>query len=175
MTAPSRPSAPVAAGIFHPERLVAVLGRFKVAYVLVGPIAARLHGSPLMWPVSDVVPAVTPENFEALSQALRHLGARAYRQDKPEGSDTDLSPDALASAESWDFTTSCGRVRVWFRPPGTTGYASLAASAERFVLHGDGVLVASLSDLAVMHEAPNSSEVAAQGAILRALLARARA
>jgi hypothetical protein len=159
--------------VFHPERLIAVLGRFKVTYVLAGPIAARLHGSPLMWAVTDILPAVTPDNFEALSNALRHLGARGYAPGITEGRELDLSADALAGSDSWDFVTSCGRVRVWFRPAGTGGYSDLVRGAERYVLHGDDIHVASLRDLVRLHEAPQSEEAAAQSAILRALLARA--
>jgi hypothetical protein len=151
------------------------LGRFKVSYVLAGPIAARLHGSPLLWAVADIVPAVEPTNFEALSNALRHIGARGYAPDTPAGRDADLSADAIAAADAWDYVTSCGRVRVWFRPAGADGYADLAKGAERFVLHGAEIQVASLRDLVRLHDAPQSDEAAAQSAILRALLARAGA
>lgn len=167
--------AEVAPAVFHPERLVAVLGRFKVAYILAGSLAARLHGSPLLTAVADIVPAVTPENFESLAAALRHLAARAYTPAAPTGLPFEITADALASADQWDLLTTSGRVRVWFRPPGATGgYAELIASAERFVLHGDEVRVAAADDLLRMFEAPRETEAGAHAAALRAAFAHAR-
>jgi hypothetical protein len=172
MTAPVRARPALASTVFHPERLVAVLARFKVAYILAGPIAARLHGSPLLTAGSDIVPSLTPENLEALSTALRHLGARVYTTAAPEGLEHELSAQALASADAWDLITSCGRLRVWFRPAGSAGYADLAADAVRFTLHGDEIAVASLGALVRLLEAPQTDDAPAQGAVLRSLLAR---
>jgi hypothetical protein len=141
--------------------------------VLAGSIAARLHGSPLLTAVADVVPAVTPANFEALAAALGHLSARLYLPATPAGIAFEVSADSLAAANQWDLVTTCGRLRVWFRPPGVAGFDELASEAVRFALHGDEVRVASLRHLLRMHEAPQAAEATAQATVLRSLLARA--
>jgi len=162
------------AAVFHPERLVAVLGRFKVSYVFAGSIAARLHGSPLITAVAEIIPALTPQNFEVLANALTHLAARRYAETAPEGVEFEISADSLAGASEWDLITSCGRLRVAFRVAGA-GYAELAPNAVRFAIHGDEIAVASLADLVRLHEAPRADDDAAQAAALRALLARQQA
>ena len=58
------------------ERIVEVLDRHGVAYVLVGGVAARLHGaSRLTWDL-DLCPAWEPDNLDRLAAALRELDAR---------------------------------------------------------------------------------------------------
>ena len=162
------------AAVFHPERLVAVLGRFKVSYVFAGSIAARLHGSPLVTSIAEIIPALTPQNFEALTSALTHVAARRYAEAVPEGSELEISPDSLASEREWELATSCGRLRVAFRVAGV-GYAELAPNAVRFAIHGDEISVASLADLVRLHEAPRADDDAAQAAALRSLLDRQQA
>lgn len=163
-----RPGPPV----FHPERLVAVLGRFKVSYILVGSLAARLHGSPLLTAIAEIVPALTPLNVDALAGALRHLGARLYSEAVPAGVDFEITPDALMQTDEWDLITSCGRLRFEYRPPGGSSFESMARRAVRFLVHSDQILVASLDDLLRMHEAPPGAARGAESAVLRELLAR---
>lgn len=176
MTVPVRPSgAARAAGesaVFHPERLVAVLGRFKVRYVLVGSVAARLQGYPWMTAIAELVPAIDPANFEALATALKHLSARVYTEGTPEGLAFDVSADALAGAEQWRFITSCGRLDVLFRPPGTSGFGELSGRAARFVLHSDEILAAHLDDLLRMREASGTPQDRYEIVLLREMVRR---
>ena len=58
------------------ERLVEVLGRHGVAYVMIGGMAAVTHGSPFPTEDVDITPAPAPDNLERLSAALRELDAR---------------------------------------------------------------------------------------------------
>lgn len=176
MTTPTRASSAVrAAGesaVFHPERLVAVLGRFKVRYVLVGGVAARLQGFPWMTALAELAPAIDPANFEALATALKHLNARIYTDGTPEGLSFAVSADALAGAEQWRFITSCGRLDVSFRSPGTSGFGELSARAVRFVLHGDEILAANLDDLLRMREATGTRQDRYEIALLREMVKR---
>ena len=160
--------------VFHPERLVAVLGRFKVSYVFAGAIAARLHGSPILTAIAEIIPALTPLNFDALATALAHVSARRYSEGAPDGIEFEISPDALAGSSEWDLITSCGRLRLSFRAGGV-GFADLAPSAVRFTIHGAEIAVASLADLVRLHETPHADDDAAQAAVLRALLVRHQA
>ena len=167
MTAPtSQAPAPAEIAVFHPERLVAILGRFKVQYVFIGGIAARLQGFPWLTALAEITPAIDPANFETLATALKHLGARIYTAGTPAGLPFEVSADALARAERWQFATSCGRVDVAFRPAGTKGYAELRARAVRLKLHGDAIAVASLDDLVRMKQAPDAVTSAHELAVL---------
>lgn len=161
--------------VFHPERLVAVLGRFKVRYVLSGGVAARLHGYPWMAAVVEIVPAIAPNDFEALATALKHLSALIYTEGTPDGLPFETTADALARAGNWNFITSCGRLDVRFTPEGSDGYAALASSAVKFQLHGDEILVAALDDLIRMKEATGRAQERQEALVLRELARRERA
>jgi hypothetical protein len=141
------------AAVFHPERLVAVLGRFKVRYVLIGSVAARLHGFPWLVAIAEIAPAADAANREALATALAHLGARIYTDGTPDGLPFEFSSAALAQGAVWQLITSCGRLDVHFDPPGSGGYDAMAKSATKFELHGDMLLTAPLEAVAKMKEA----------------------
>lgn len=64
--------------------LAKVLDAHAVRYVVVGSVAALLHGVPLEPGDMDVAPALDRENLERLARALRELGARQYA-DEPFG------------------------------------------------------------------------------------------
>ena len=149
-----------------------MLGRFKVRYVLAGTVAARLQGFPWMTAVAELVPAVDPQNFDALVNALKHLSARIYTEGTPAGLPFELSPDALTGADRWSFVTSCGRVDLAFRPPGVGGFGELAQNAVRFTLHSDAILVATLDDLLRMREALGTAQDRYEIALLREMVKR---
>jgi hypothetical protein len=176
MTTPAAPTGATRSAAepaaFHPERLIAVLGRFKVRYVLAGTVAARLQGFPWMTSVAELVAAVDPQNFDALATALKHLSARIYTEGTPDGLPFEITADALAGAEHWRFVTSCGRVDLTFRPPGVQGFAALSERAARFTLHGDAILVVSLEDLLRMREAVGGMPDKYEIAVLRELVER---
>ena len=64
--------------------LVDALDAHGVRYVVVGSVAALLHGVPLQPGDLDVTPALDPDNLERLARALKELGARQY-PDEPFG------------------------------------------------------------------------------------------
>ncbi len=61
---------------FDPERLLEVLDRHRVDYIMVGGFASQLHGARRQTYDIDFVPAATEANDDRLSSALRELGAR---------------------------------------------------------------------------------------------------
>jgi hypothetical protein len=155
--------------------MVAVLGRFKVRYVLSGGVAARLHGYPWMTAIVEIVPAVAPNDFESLATALKHLSALIYTEGTPNGLAFETTADALARAANWHFITTCGRLDVRFTPEGSDGYAALASTAVKFQLHGDQILVASLEDIIRMKEATGRAQERQEAVVLRELARRERA
>jgi hypothetical protein len=58
------------------ERIVEVLDRHGVEYVIVGGVGARLHGASRMTYDLDLCPGWEPANLDRLAAALRELGAR---------------------------------------------------------------------------------------------------
>lgn len=157
-----------------PERLVVTLAHHQVRYVLIGALAARLHGFPRLTASADITPAMDPENLVRLAAALVDLEARVFVENIPEGLAFDCSAATLSRGEIWNLVTSAGRVDVAFRPAGTGGYADLAAGAVQFEVYGRELLAASLEDIIRSKEAAGRPKDRSDVLLLRAILQRSR-
>jgi hypothetical protein len=142
---------------FDPVRMLAALRRAGVRFVLVGGMAAILHGDVGVTVDLDVVPEREPENLDRLAGALRDLGARIRSEGVADGLAFDcsagflwnLGPDSILT-----LTTRVGDLDLTFRPSGTAGYADLRRDAiEVEAAEGVHILVASLADVIRSKEA----------------------
>lgn len=151
-----------------------VLTKHGVQFVLIGALAARLHGFPRLTADADITPAQDPGNLDRLAAALRELDAKFYTESVPEGLVFDCSAAALSRARTWNLITDAGRLDVAFEPSGTEGYADLARGAERFEAFGVEFLAASLDDIIRSKEAAGRQKDREDVVILRALKRRTR-
>ena len=154
---------------FDPERLLEVLSRHKVNFVLIGALAARLHGFPRLTADADITPAEDKPNLDRLAAALKELDAKVYTDSVPEGLPFDCSPAMLARARMWNLVTSAGRLDIAFEPAGVEGYDDLKKDAERFEAFGVRFFVASLDDIIRSKEAAGRPKDLDDVAILRAM------
>jgi hypothetical protein len=153
--------------------MLACLERHGVHYVLVGGIAARLRGAPLLTQDLDITPEAGPQNLEALCGALTELGARLRTPSDPEGVPFPLEPEMLATARSWTLVTRLGDLDLLFEPAGTRGYGDLVDDSERLTVARDpplAVAVASLSDIIRTKEAAGRAKDLAALPLLRETL-----
>jgi len=100
---------------FDPERLVRTLSRHRVRFILIGALAARLHGFPRLTADADITPAGDKRNLERLAAALKDLDAKVYTESVPEGLAFDRSAAALSRASMWNLVTSAGRLDIGVR------------------------------------------------------------
>ena len=154
---------------FDPERLLEALSRHKVNFVLIGALAARLHGFPRLTADADITPAGDKPNLERLAAALNELDAKVYTESVPEGLAFDCSAVTLARARMWNLVTQAGRLDIAFEPAGVEGYDDLKKDAERFEAFGVRFLVASLDDIIRSKEAAGRPKDLDDVAILRAM------
>jgi hypothetical protein len=154
---------------FDPERLIRTLSRHRVKFVLIGALAARLHGFPRLTADADVTPANDKRNLERLAAALKDLDAKVYTESVPEGLAFDRSAAALSRASMWNLVTSAGRLDIAFLPAGTKGYEDLARGAERFEAFGVRFLAASLDDIIRSKESTGRAKDEDDVVILKAL------
>lgn len=119
-----------------------------VDYVVIGGIAAVLHGSVRNTSDLDICFATDQGNLDALGDVLMELGARLKGVDDT----VPLVPDgrALHAIEVLTMTTRLGDLDVLVRPAGSPGYDALRRNADRFDLGGFSILVASIDDLIAM-------------------------
>jgi hypothetical protein len=159
---------------FRPQEILRVLDQHGVRYVLIGGLAAVLHGAPHVTTDVDVVPEDGQANLERLSAALRDLDARIRTTGEPEGIPFDHSAESLSRVRVWNLQTSKGDLDITFEPSGTRGYDDLRKDVVRMEVRGIDVPVASLADVVRSKEAAGRARDRAALPALRELLARQR-
>jgi hypothetical protein len=146
-----------------PQRIFTVLERHGVDYVLIGGLAAVLHGSALVTNDADICPRRTPENLERLAAALRALDARLRTRGDPQGVEFACDASFLGGVNLLNLETSAGQFDIAFSPAGFDGYDALAASADAYEIDGTRVQVAALRD--VIHSKETANRLKDQAAL----------
>lgn len=133
---------------FDPGRILEVLARHKVEFVVIGGFAAELYQAPIP-PTQDIdiTPRLTQPNLARLSSALDELGARIRTQGVADGLAFSHDAASLARANIWNLATTAGDFDLSFRPTGTDGYDDLATNAVVVDVAGQDVEVAALADV----------------------------
>jgi hypothetical protein len=109
---------------FQPAEVLAALERHGVRYVVIGGLAATLHGSPLATTDTAICPARDRENLERLARALNELRARIRTADAPGGLPFACDATFLSRIElTLNLTTRSGDVdlSVVSEGPGRAG------------------------------------------------------
>lgn len=151
--------------------LVETLNDHGVRYVLIGGLAATLHGSPMRTGDADICPARDPENLDRLAAALAALDARIWLRDDPRGAAFPHDGRFLGEVDVWNLVTRHGLLDISFRPSGTAGYQDLRRGAVSLEI-GEGVEVpvASLLDVIRSKEAAGRDKDRRMLPVLRQLL-----
>lgn len=165
-------------GDFDPEGIFAALSDAGVRFVLIGGMAAVLHGDTGVTLDIDIVPAVDPANLDRLAKALRSLDARIRADGVADGLVFDcsgeflrnLGPDALLN-----LTTRIGDIDLAFVPAGTQGFEDLRRDAMVVDIAGLSVTVASLADVIRSKDAAGRAKDRRALPRLRELLERTQA
>lgn len=133
---------------FDPVAMLRVLVRHDVEFVLVGGIAARLRGAPLLTQDVDVTPSTDRGNLQRVAASLRDLDARLRTATEPDGVPFPLDPGLFESGSVWTLTTALGDLDLVMSPAGTDGYSDLIRDADDLTVAEDPVLVVSVASLA---------------------------
>ncbi len=136
---------------FDPERLTRLLAKHKVRFVVIGGVAATLHGSPLSTGDVDVAYERTKANLVCLAAALGEVNARLRGIDE----DLPFSADArtLEGGSNFTFVTDIGNLDCLGWSQGVASFEALADRAVAMNVSGQRILVASLDDLIAMKRA----------------------
>jgi hypothetical protein len=157
----------------NPLGILEVLVRHKVRFVLIGGVAANIHGSPVPTEDVDITPETSVANYTRLAAALRDMKARIRVAREPGGVPFVFDEATLAGNVSWTLTTDIGDIDIVTTPAGTAGFADLRRDAAEVDL-GDSltVSVASLPDIIRSKEAAGRAKDQAALPALRATLER---
>lgn len=138
---------------FRPEEIFRCLNMHGVSYVLIGGLAATLHGSALRTGDVDICPGRDTANLKRLAAALKDLEARIRAPDSPGGLRFACDAQFLSRVETCNLTTLFGDFDISFQPSGTTGFKDLKRHAVEFDLGGLIAPTASLDDVIRSKEA----------------------
>lgn len=133
------------------DRILGRLVAHSVDFVIIGGIAAVLHGSAQNTFDLDITYATDEANLAALGEALVELDARLKGVEEK----VPFVPDGrtLRQPEILTMITAAGELDVLARPGGGPGYQALRTRAERFEIGDFSIHVASLDDLIAMKTA----------------------
>lgn len=133
---------------YDPVAMLRVMAQHGVEFVLVGGVAARMRGAPLVTRDVDVTPATSGANLDRLARALEALGARLRTATDPNGVDLPFDPALLRSASVWTLVTDHGDLDLVMEPAGTGGYRDLIRDADRMRVAVKPELVVDVASLA---------------------------
>lgn len=137
------------------KELLATLAGHRVRYVLIGGMAAVLHGSALVTADIDICPDSARDNLERLCDALRDMHARIRTHDDPEGVAFECDSALLVQMRMLNMVTDFGSFDLSFHPAAFDGYDDLIRSSVTMSIAGAAVPVAALDDVIRSKEAAN--------------------
>jgi hypothetical protein len=156
---------------FDPIRLLRQLTTDAVEFVLIGGIAARIHGSPSVTNDLDICYRRSRTNCEHLVKTLHALGARL--RDFPPDLPARIDAATIWQGNNFTFVTNSGFLDCLASPEegAATGYEELARSARTVTIAESAILVCSLEDLIRMKEAAGRPKDLIEVEVLKAVLA----
>ena len=133
---------------FDPLGAFRTLIAYKVDFVLIGGLAARLHSSPTVTNDLDVCHDQSRPNLKRLARALEEMEATLRLPDPQERVDMLIDERLLAATQSLTLSTEFGSLDLLARPAGTDGYEDLIRDSVSIKLErGLSVAVAGIDDL----------------------------
>lgn len=138
---------------FRPDRILEVLIRREVRFVVIGGLAAQAHGSPSITGDMDICYARDGDNLDRLAQALDDLAAvrRGLPPDSPRMPPLDRR--TLRAGGLFTLVTRFGDFDLLATPDPGLDYERLRTHAVTATVHGAAVQIASLDDLMAMKRA----------------------
>jgi predicted nucleotidyltransferase len=116
------------------ERLLNALREHEVKFVIIGGVAATLHGSSRLTNDLDVVYERSPENLARLVAAL--VDFKPYLRGAPPGLPFRFDVETLRRGLNFTLTTTSGDLDLLGEVTGVGGYPNLAANAVEANLFG---------------------------------------
>jgi len=156
---------------FLPREILRVLEEHQVRYVLIGGLAATLHGSPHLTQDVDITPERSRENLARLSDALRAMQAKVRVRGVDEPLPFNHDAESLGGVAVWNLNTLYGNFDISFVPTGTEGFDDLRRDAVTLDVAGLTVVVASLGDIIRSKQAADRDKDRLTLPTLRELLA----
>lgn len=150
------------------ERILTALRRTEVSFVIIGGVAATVHGSARLTSDVDVVYERSRPNIERLVQALAPLNP--YLRGAPPGLPFQFDAETVRRGLNFTLTTDAGPIDVLGEITGVGDYSAVRAVSEEISLYGAPYRCISLDALIVSKRAagrPKDLEVVAELELIR--------
>jgi hypothetical protein len=146
-------------GPLDPAGIFTALKHHRVRYVIIGGVAAQLHGSPAPTRGLDVTPERSAPNLARLAAALASVEAQEWVPGFGYPLQLPMDRRRLAGDRVLMTQTRYGRVDVVPSPHGVpAGYDELESRAQRVTAYGAELPVACLDDLIRSHGAASRAK-----------------
>ncbi len=132
------------------RELFRVLAEHGVAYLIIGGVAAQVHGRRRTTMDLDVTPAPEPENFKRLAAAL--LALDAHPVDLGPSAPTPTAAQLRVAPVVPPLSTRHGELHILNEVPGATEYARMRARALTTDFDGIAVTIVGVDDLIRMKQ-----------------------
>ena len=154
---------------FDPLGALEGLLSHQVDFVVIGGLAARLHGSPTLTDDLDICHSKERTNLERLASALAAMNAYLRLPDPDERVDAILDWRLLHATDNITLATDFGPIDCLARPAGITSFDEMKERAAIVNLGSIQIRVASLDDLMAMKQAAGRRKDLIELEILAAL------
>ncbi len=144
-------------------RLLPVLIQGNVRFILIGGVAAAVHGSARATFDIDVVYDRDPQNIERLVRTMQEF--KPYPRGAPEGLPFSWSVESVRNGLNFTLTTSIGSIDLFGEIVGGGGYKDLLPDAKTIAVFGVQCLCLSVDRLIQVKRAagrPKDLEVVAE-------------
>lgn len=132
------------------RELFRVLAEHDVDYLVIGGVAAQVHGRRRTTKDLDVTPAPDPENFKRLAAALVALDAHPVELGP--GSPTPTAEQLSVAPVVPPLTTRHGELHILNEVPGATAYAAMRTRALTTDLDGITLKIVGVDNLIRMKQ-----------------------
>lgn len=133
------------------RELFRALAEYGVDYLVIGGVAAQVHGRRRTTKDLDVTPAPDPENFRRLAAALMALDAHPVELGP--SAPTPTAEQLHAAPVVPPLATRHGELHILNDVPGATAYAGMRKRALNTDLDGTPVHIVGVDDLIRMKQA----------------------
>lgn len=133
---------------FDPIQLLHVLNEHHVDFIVIGGVAAQLHGATRGTRDIDVTPSRKQANLERLVEALTVLETKVWDPSVKNFVDFDIRTSTFRSIEAVNLLTKHGPLDLVFKPEGIRhGFIGLRDHAVAVTVGGEAISVAGLDDV----------------------------
>jgi predicted nucleotidyltransferase len=122
--------------VFNPERLITLLDQNHVRYVIIGGIAAEIHGAEQKTGDVDICYDRNADNIESLISAIKQLSPRLRGQNLPKDLPFNFDSATIKNGLNFTLSTDAGDLDLLGFVEGLGDFQDAFHASEEITLYG---------------------------------------